>query len=205
LRTGDQGIDGAISTWLERHDVEVVGCADPFEACAFALTQRGSAPDLAFIGVDWLAPEELAIVDYLREIWPELSAVVYGGAQATARLEPNAPALVCRSAEGLRRMLADSPDALLSQPRAAAPQSPPDDGWRPHPAAPAPDVQRVSPKDMPVSRRTIQTHDAEMLAAELARRAAPQDSDATVGKRPPSAHEILTREELAALLADDEE
>ncbi len=206
MRTGDRGTDGAISAWLERHGIEVVPCADPFEACTLALTQRGPAPDLAFIGVDWLAPGEAAIIGYFRETWPGLTMVVYGSAQATAGFEASPPTLVCRSAEGLRRMLADSPEALLSKSvEATRSQAPPDDGWRPQPNASPPDVQRVSRGGTPLPRATIQTHDAEMLAAELARRGSRQDADGALGKRSPASHEILTREELAALLADDEE
>jgi hypothetical protein len=206
VRTGDRGTDGAISAWLERHGVKVVDCADPFEACAFALTERAAAPDLALIGADWLAPDEAALVGYFREAWPGLITVVYGSPQATAGFEASPPTLVCRSADALRRMLADSPDTLLSQSlEALRSQTPLDKGWRPQPKAPSPDAQHGGARDMSLPHPTIETRDAEVSAAELARRVAPHDPGAGKGKRAPASHEILTREELAALLADDEE
>jgi hypothetical protein len=206
VRTGDRGTDGAVSAWLERHGVEVVACVDAFEACTLALTQGKPEPDLAFIGADWLAPDETALIGYLRETWPQLTTVIYGSAQATARFEARPPTLVCRSAEGLRRMLASPPDALRNKSRAAAQsQRPLDNGWRPQPKASAPAVQGRTPRGTPLPHSTIQTRDAEMLAAELARRGPQPDAHETVDARPPASHEILTREELAALLADDEE
>jgi len=206
VRTGDRETDGAISAWLERHGVEVVECADPFEACTLALTQREPTPDLAFIGADWLAADELAIVGYFREAWPGLTTVVYGSAPATARFDAAPATWVCRSGSAVRRMLADSPDALLNESREALrSQTPVDDGWRPQPEVPPPGDQHAGRREMPLPHPTIQTHDPEMLAAELARRVTRQDSDGTAGKRAPASHDILTREELAALLEDDEE
>jgi hypothetical protein len=206
VRTGDRGTDGAISTWLQRHGVDVTPCADAFEACVYALAQPEPPPELALIGADWLAPDEVAVLGYLRETWPGIAIVVYGGTEATASFEASPATRVCRSGEALRRMLADTPDALLDV-RRAAPQSPapPDDGWRPQPKAAPPEVRHPGPGGLPLPRSTIQTHDPEMLASELARRSSQEGSGGTAGQRPPVSHEILTREELAALLADDEE
>ncbi|MFQ5807210.1 MAG: hypothetical protein ACE5I3_12245 [Phycisphaerae bacterium] len=206
LRTGDRGTDGAISTWLARHGVEVVNCTDPFEACAVALTQRNLAPDLALIGADWLAPDERSIIGYLREIWPGLTTVVYGSPPATSGFEAPPPTLVCRSAGAVRRMLANPPDTLLKQSlEALRSHAPGAEGSRLHPEAPSPDAQRVGPREATPPPPTIQTHDAEMLAAELAPRVGHQEPGGSGGKDAPASHDILTREELAALLEDDED
>jgi hypothetical protein len=205
LCTGDRGTDRAISSWLERHRVEVVGCTDPYEACAFALTHPKPAPDLAVIGADWLAPDELAIVNYFRETWPRVATVVYGSPQVTAGLQATPLTLVCRSGGAIQRLLAGSPDALLDKPLGPTrPQPLSDDGWRPQPEAPPQDVRHVSAREAPLQPPTIQTHDAELLAAELTPRLSRTD-EGELGKPASASHNILTAEELAALLEDDKQ
>jgi hypothetical protein len=174
LRTGDGQTDGAISGWLADHGVAVIDCADAFEACTIALTQPDVQPDVAFVGADWLARDELRVVNYLREIWPDLATVVYGRLVPGVGFETALRTFVCRSDEALQRILEDPPDELLRNllpsPR---PQGPPGDGWRPQPKAPGRPVG---------AERTAQPTEPA----------------------PPGSHSILTAEELTTLLTDDE-
>ncbi len=201
MRTGDRGTDGAISAWLERHGVEVIACADAFEACALALTHSETTPDLTLVGVDWLAPDELAVIGYFRETWPGVTTVVYGSKPADTGFEAAPLTIVCRSAVAMRRILADTPDALLEKsigaPRA---QTPPDDGWRPQPKTPPPVETHVRVGETPA----IQTRDAEALDTKLTPRVVEPEVEKATGQRPPMSQAILTPEELAALLEDDE-
>jgi hypothetical protein len=162
------------------------------------------APHLAFIGADWLASEELVVIGYFRKVWPDLTVVIHGSPQATAGFQAAPPTLVCRSAGALRRILADSPDTLLTESRAGRrTEAPLDDGWRPQPGAAPPDVQPTGGPAPP--RETIRAQDEELLAAEFAPRIIGQDLDLSAGQHHPPTGEILTREELEALLEDDEQ
>jgi hypothetical protein len=203
LRTGDRATDGAIAGWLERYGVDVVDCGDAFEACTLTLTQPEPSPDLALIGADWLAPDELAIISYFRETWPGVVIVVYGSAAATAGFEESPLALVCRSPDAVRRVLSEAPGTLLERSfEALRMQTPQDDGWRPRPVAPPADERHLHDKSMRMSRLMIE--DAEHVAAELEPDDAKHDAEPPADDRAPAPAEILTPEELAALLNDDE-
>ena len=203
LRTGDRGTDGAIAAWLERHGVEVVACADAFEACTIALTHSAAAPDLALIGADWLAPEELAISSYFRETWPELTIVIYGSASATAGFEATALTHVCRSAAAVRRMLAATPGALVEESRGALKTlATLDDGWRPQLDAPlATGAAAVEEAVLPRPANRMQATNAR--DADITPPDGEQPPATTAGQPAPASQTILTREELAALLEDE--
>ena len=206
LRTGDRGTDGAISTWLERHGIEIVTCADAFEACAVALRQHEPPPDLALIGADWLAPGERAIIDYFRESWPGVVIVVHGSTTATSSLPAQPLTRVCRSAGEVQELLADSPDALLNRLRCAPrAQAPIDNDQRGQPKEAAADERRAGMKEAPLPQPTIPTGERPEPPVELTPSTAPRDSAATTtGKPAPPSRSVLTEEELAALLEDDE-
>jgi hypothetical protein len=184
LCTGDRAIDGAIAGWLDRHGVDVVACADPYEACAFALTQPDPMPDLAFIGADWLAPDETAIIHYFRQVWPGLALVIYGSTPATSAFQDSMLTFVCRSASALRRVLEDHPDHLLERfPDASRPRAAHDGGLRQSTGfAGNPVGEEQTPSTLPAPPGL----GPDSLAVELN-----------------SPSEILTPEELAALLDDD--
>jgi hypothetical protein len=203
LRTGDRATDGAVSAWLERHGVEVIPCADAFEACTVALSHSPVVPELAFVGADWLAPDEIAIVSYFRETWPGITIVIYGSASATAGFEATALTHVCRSAAAVRRMLAAPPVALLEEShRALRTQPSRDDDWRPRPDAPRANGHTAAGETL-VSRSTSQTRDGAAIEADLTSPAGvPLETGAQ--RRPPVSQTILTKEELAALLNDEE-
>lgn len=188
LRTGERGTDQAIASWLRRHGVEVIDCADAYEACTFALLHGEQRPDLALIGVDWLAPAEFAIVTYFRETWPGLRIVVHGEACLTAALHAAAPTVTCVSAGELRRFLEDSPDALMTWSFAADRSRSLVDDWRPCPTDPTPHGQHSGDA-------------SESPVGGLNPGVTPRDASNEGVSMP---RDILTKDELAALLEDDE-
>ncbi len=204
LCTGDRGTDGAISTWLDCHDVEIVSCADPFEACVLALTDDAVPPDLALIGIDWLPPDEYSIISYFRETWPGLTIVVYGNTPTIVEFEKMPLTIVCRCANEIRRMLANTPGMLVKRSlEAMQAQSPADDRWRPQPTEPVRAAELRPLEAPPAIRPSIKTKKMETAGADPSPKADEQDVDKVIEPRPPITQAILTREELAALLEDD--
>lgn len=205
VRTGERGTDSAISAWLERHDVEIVACADAFEACTVALTQSLTAPDVAFVGIDWLAPDEHVILDYFRETWPNLLAIVYGPASATTGFREDPRTLVCRSPAAVRRMLTDSPAALLDRLRAASPQQArSDDDRQPSPTLPPHADQSGDAQETSLPHPTTHTRDSENRPANPGPRSAWRPAAGLRGRAASASasRNVLTEEELAALLED---
>ena len=204
LRTGDRGTDGAISTWLDCHDVEVVTCADSFDACVQALTELASAPDLALIGIDWLPPDEYSIIHYLRETWPGLTMVLYGSTPMIVEFGKMPLTIACRGAADIRRMLASTPGALVKQSHAALPaQSTSSEQWLPRPAESAQFAEAPPLEAPPTQPAKIITKRADTTGAVPSHQVGEPDADSAMTSRPPITQAILTREELAALLEDD--
>lgn len=135
LRTADRGADDAIASWLDGHGVEVIECDDPFDACVVALRYDGPPPRFAFIGLDWISPQEFSIAGRFREIWPEIILVLHGSPQAAAGF-PAAPlTFVCRGGETLRNLLSAPPADLLARFKGARRTSTaPSERWRPAPS-----------------------------------------------------------------------
>lgn len=206
LRTGDRSADDAITSWLERHQIETVTCRDPFEACAHALKAPDDRPDLIWIGADWLAPDESAVIEYLREVWPA-AAIVLHGQDPAIRAEPETErgAQRIRGAAALRRLLADDPAFVLRK-------------LRPTPRLMNADGRGAAPEFV---RRAVSTRSrlrdggsapiagpksllTETLGGNAAAGLAQLASDSAVATTPPLSQAVLTQEELAALLEDDE-
>ena len=78
LRTGETTAAEAISSWLRQYRVGGTDFSDAFEACVYLLEQSEQAPDLAFVGTDWLTPDEFPIIRYIHETWPGAGVIVYG-------------------------------------------------------------------------------------------------------------------------------
>jgi hypothetical protein len=171
VRTGDPGAAELIDAWCRTHGVDAHVCGDAYDACVHLLKRADHVPDVVFIGVDWLAPDEHEIICYARETWPAVGLVLYGGAPANPAATP--PALVCASRGELSALLSEAPAALaarfeqlteLPTPRrdsAAAPLDPAENGLGP-------------------SRPGAKAAEADALRG------------------------VLTREELSALLDDDD-
>ena len=206
LRTGDRATDGSIGAWLDRHGIDVVSCADPFEACTLALTQPKPAPSLALVGADSLTPDELSIVGYLRETWPHLAVVVYGSVPATAGLEEARSTVVCHSAGAVRRMLEDPPSDLLDRSRGSLRlQASLGDDWHPQPDGPAIGVPRPDAMAGWLSHETSQPENHAGLTCDGATEGARPVSDSASPEGAEAPCGILTPEELAALLEGNKE
>jgi hypothetical protein len=193
----------AIDAWLTDHEVEAFACADVYEACVHLLREYENVPDLVLMGADWLAEDELGIVRYVRETWPQAVMVLYGAA-APAGLDLLPLTLTCRTDAGLQELLAKPPAQVVRQLRArATPRSP---------AAPLPAVAAApagpSVVEPPRLRPLKNEPPLPPGSAPTSRPAAsPADPDlsASLGgglkltaADPPRS--ILTAEELAALL-----
>ena len=200
IRAGQAGAGQAVDNWLEHHGVERVRCADVLDACAFILKNSAHVPDLAFVGVDWLTADDLAIIKYLRETWPAIAIVLYG---EHAKLDPHARAtrtLVCPSRAALDEILAAPPDRLLAKfwriSSPAEPDTEADDGFI---------GRNERPTATPQTSDDSDPADAEEPAAVSEPLEAPRGDDASRSHPPPlgpSPRSTLTPEELAILLED---
>jgi hypothetical protein len=189
-----------VDNWLERHGVERVCCADVLDACAVILKSSAFVPDLAFVGVDRLTTDDLAIIKYLRETWPAIAIVLYGE-HAELNSSPRATrTLVCPSRAALDEILAAPPDRLLAQfwpfPSPIEPDTEADDGFIGRSERPTATPQTSDDSD---------PADAKGPAAVSEPLEAPRGNDASrshplpLGPAPRS---TLTPEELAILLED---
>ena len=156
------------------------------------------------IGIDWLPPNEYSIISYLRETWPGLTIVVYGNTPTIVEFERMPLTIVCRSATEIRRVLANTPGALVKHSlEAMRAKSFPEDQWRPQPVEPT-RISGVPPVEAPPAKRpTIKTKQVETPGADLSPNVTGRDANNVLESRPPITQAILTQEELAALLEDD--
>jgi hypothetical protein len=200
LRTADRGVDDAIAAWLRRHDVEVIECADAFDACVAALESPQTAPDILIAGVDWLSPSESSVLGYLRETWPGIIMLIHGGSNAAAVYPAAARTLICRTDAELRQVLASPPAALrdhLKESKRIPENS--DDQTRTPP--------RISISELPPVGEPQSPDNPERSEAPE-RQAPPVDRPVATPAAAPKPHAAparvtsLTAEELAALLED---
>lgn len=180
IRTGSREAADAIDAWLNRHDVATLSLTNVYDACVYLLRKYDMIADLAFVGTDWLAAEDFAILDYLRQTWPRVGIVVYGCTANTPRVDV-LPLMRALPAGDLTRQLSENtPTEMLARlyARATPLGEPPPAREKPaqtaiptpRPAAPRvdtppPAVQRAEPPDDDL--RTILT--AEELAELLDR------------------------------------
>jgi hypothetical protein len=120
IRSGEPGPGRLVDRWLEAHRVAVRDFADAYEACVYLVQQPSAAPDLAFVGADWLLPEEWPIVRYLHETWPGLGLVIYASRSVPGLPEGTVLRSVAASARTLESILELGPDNLLRSMRPAA-------------------------------------------------------------------------------------
>ncbi len=81
-----------VDQWLDRQGFQTCEFTDPYMACAHLVRRIADIPDLVFVGADWLSPEELILVQYLRETWPSVGVVVYANGNVSGVCEPAPPA-----------------------------------------------------------------------------------------------------------------
>lgn len=115
VRTGQRAVSAAIDDWLARNAVAVTGFADVYDACLYLLRQYERIPDLALLGADWLADDELPLIAYLRQTWPRTVMVVYGGATAPVRVDLLPLTVTVYGPAALDTLLADTPADLVGR------------------------------------------------------------------------------------------
>ena len=190
LRTGEPSAAEAIDAWLRRHGVGGTDFGDAYEICTYLVQQSSQVPDLAFVGTDWLAREEFAIVGYIRATWPGVGLVVYSSNGEAPPCESGPLVRVCRAPDALKRLLTDSPQLLLRRLREQAGE---DLSRGPELSAENAAV-RSSPSVSAGERMNAESRSTSMRPRE-------QPSGLKI---PPSSDQgprsILTREELSALL-----
>jgi hypothetical protein len=113
IRTGEASLNRTVEGWLEQHKVPAQSFADAYEACVHLIGHAAAVPDFAFVGADWLTPEEWPIVRYLHDTWPGVAIIVYASRRVAGLPEPVGSRAVCTSARVLDRMLELGPDNLL--------------------------------------------------------------------------------------------
>lgn len=119
IRTGEAGLNRTVEGWLARHNLPARVFADAYEACVYLIANASTVADFAFIGADWLTPEEWPIVRYLHETWPSLAVIVYASRRVPGLPEPLALRAVCTSPRMLDRVLEGEPDNLLRSMRSS--------------------------------------------------------------------------------------
>ena len=184
LRTGEAGVSDLVDAWLQQHEIHGPVFANAFDTCVYLLEESDKVPDLAFVGADWLSPDEGDIVHYLRETWPSLGIVVYAGGTVTVGCEPGGLTQFCHSRGALRQLLEYSPEQLLRVLR----EHDPSDGKRLVPVPPG--LRDTS--DVPVKTVTK----SDQVETSGLKGVAPHQG---------SPHTVLTDEELSALLNDGDD
>ena len=190
LRTGEADVSDLVDDWLQQYEIHGPIFANAFDTCVYLLQESDKVPDLAFVGVDWLSPDEGDIVHYLRETWPALGIVVYAGGTDTFGCELKGLTQFCPSQVALQQLLEHSPEQLLqvlrehnpSDGKHRAPIYP--DKWNTNSAHAAPEV----PAKTVAKSDQVETGGLKGVAPH---------------KGPP--HTILTDEELSALLNDSDD
>jgi len=174
VRTGPAALTAKIDEWLARHGVATRAFDDPYAACAHLLLHFDAVPDLALVAVDTLRPDELELVGFIRQTWPRTGIVVYGELAGAGLADGLPRAMSCRSSAALQQLLAESPAAAL---------------------------RRLSASDPPIGPGALSA--AVVPKPETPRASDGRASGAADGEgADPRA--VLTAEELAALLDEDE-
>lgn len=221
LRGGQRTTVDLVDGWLNQHALEVWGCADSFQACTQLLTAAGDPVQLAFLGVDWLGPDELAIVDYVRETWPRAGMVIYGSAPFGSLQAPDL-AVYCGSRAALQAALDHTVDGLIAYLRRQSRRRAHSEATVSAEACDWPTVEAAVPTSLfavtaartPAGTAVVRNPQSVSSPEAPAKAVAPASvqSDNTEQERatdtPPEApgsvtedpRSILTREELAALL-----
>ena len=139
--------------WLQGGEFRVQRFDDVYSACVYLVTNPDSPPDLVVVGASWLTRDELAIIDYVEQTWPDAPLMVYGVSDDGGRIGASQRVRVCRSSAELRLLLEQSPAELAS----SAPDSADD-----------PPIARPPCDDPGPSARRDELDDVELTREELA-------------------------------------
>ena len=111
LCTGQPDEAARIDRWLTAHDVPIEHVEDPFRLCVLMLRQPELAPDMALLGGSGLTGDDWAVLHYLKETWPHIGIIAYGGPELKV---PEPRLLTCRTEIEWQHILAGTPKALLN-------------------------------------------------------------------------------------------
>ncbi len=114
IRTGQQPSVELVDAWLERHAIPVSVFGDVYQACVHLLRYQDRPADLVLVGADWLVDDELDIVPYFRQTWPQAGLVVYGESRESLPPAGLPRTIICCGVTALRRLLTAGPSELLS-------------------------------------------------------------------------------------------
>lgn len=198
VRTGAPGLCARVTGWLAAHSVQADSCDDAFETVAYLIRRPEFMPDIVLVGLDWLNDSDLRLLNFLHETWPSAAVVTY--AQELLRRDgtPRFVSIECRSPGGLADVLDNPPAAILVAAQAARTQN---GEWQRElatvtpmepPAISAAPSAPATPELPPLRSSNLN----ESTDNARARRAS---SIRTI----PRAADLLTAEELAALLQKD--
>jgi hypothetical protein len=124
VRTGRAVESDLICHYLRDSSVSVVECRDAIDACLHILRNPEAAPQIAFIGADWLAREEFALAGYMHQAWPGILIVLHGDGADKAPIEHGRGAIVCATTAELSQLLSSPLDEVLVEGRLTAAASP---------------------------------------------------------------------------------
>jgi hypothetical protein len=190
---GDRVAENAVNEWLHSGGARVAELGDVYSAGAHLIRHRDDPPAVCVVGANWLRPDELIILAYIRRTWPRTPLVVYGLPVGEQLPRDAGRAVVCRSPVELQALLSEPLESLLS-------------------AAPARD--ELEDEEEPETprrngeRRPVAGEPADVTGVYVARSVAasapPRELVAAAATQCEIDDPLLTREELAALLGEDD-
>lgn len=204
VRTGEHALAARIERWLTANQVATRQAKDAFDACVVLAEKSQAAPEIVIVGLDWLADDELGLLNLVRETWHNCVLIAYSDDRSRLPVLRDPLALVCCDPAQLTALLAgttaaflkrmrDSAARTLANPRAhAAP--------RHLPASLAAPSEMPRVRDLPIARETTNhqqpgppdNFDGADKELQISAGSAPES--------PAIPSDLVSREELAALL-----
>lgn len=229
---GDRTAEDAVNDWLQAGGATVVELGDAYAATAWLIRHRDQPPGICVVGAHWLRSDELVLLTYIRRTWPRTPLVVYGLPPGERLPDDAGHAIVCRSPAELQALLSEPLDSLLTT-AGSRDEEQDDDEDEPSLLRSGNGRAREAPAARDSARPQGETRSTAKGAAATPREALealvadePRDGAGVYAARPVSVatsasppprelvsasaaqreidDPILTREELAALLGEDE-
>ncbi len=121
VRTGQRASADVLEAWLARGGVEVLSFDDVYAACIHLLRCYERIPDLALVGTDWLGADELRIVTYIRQTWPQAGIIVYAANADAPDVQLVPLTLSCRGEQAVATLCRTPPEEVLHKLRGGVP------------------------------------------------------------------------------------
>ncbi|MFN0137937.1 MAG: hypothetical protein ACKVS9_17680 [Phycisphaerae bacterium] len=78
IRTGDRRLADSADEWLRSRGFDRTNVDDVYDACTQLIAGSMVAPAVVLVGLDHVHADELAILDYLRKLYPDATMFAYG-------------------------------------------------------------------------------------------------------------------------------